>query len=290
MKKTTSKKLSQRLTQYGALTVAIGGIAEATGQELIVYTDLDPDVTSASLAGNEYQLNVDNNGDGNHDFSIDDWAANSISAGNPGSTALKIWIKAGNAVAGENPSYFYPFALDNGAVIDHTQNWLSNGGNSQWQTMQWLDGGGVGCAYASNWCEKTDKFLGLRFEIAGETHYGWAKLDVPNLNDTSTWTIKEYAYHTTPDTGINAGQTTTLGVEDSYFSKVKIVALGKTIGLYNLPEKTNYKLFAMTGQEVLKGDTRENVHAIDAKVASGVYIVELEDANTKAVMRKKIVL
>lgn len=285
MKKTTSKKLTKRLTQYGALTAAIAGVADATGQENIQYTDI-ADVGGPIFS---YELNIDNDGAGNHDFTIEDWN----SASGPGSTALKIWIKSGNAVAGDNGTYgyFYPFALNSGAVIDGNQTWLSNSGNSQWQTLQWLDSLGNGCQYASNWCDVTDKYLGLRFEILGETHFAWARLDAPGINDPSTWTIKDYAYHKTPDTAILAGQTTSLSTEEAIASQVKIIALNKSIGLYNLPEATNYKLYSMTGQEVLRGNVTGHNYVIETNtIASGIYIVEIEDNNTKATIRKKIVL
>lgn len=281
MKKITSKNLSKRLTQYGALTAAIGGIAEASGQ--VIYTD----ITDVGGPVFSYELNLDNDGAGNHDFTIEDWKITTAT----NSSALKIWIKAGNAVAGSKPSYVYPFALDSGAVIDAAQPWQSNSGNSQWQTMQFLDAGGNGCQYASKWCDVTDKFLGLRFDIGGNTHYGWARLDAPGSNDTSTWTIKDYAYEATPDSAITAGSGILEIDENDLVSKVRVVSLNKSIGLYHLPEVTNYRLFSMTGQEVLKGVITESTHVIEAKtLASGVYIVALEDYNTKAVMRKKIVL
>jgi len=73
--------------------------------------------------------------------------------------------------------------------------------------------------------------------------------------------------------------------------QVKIIALNKSIALYNLPETTNYKLYSMTGQSVLNGKIENDTHVIEANsISSGVYIIELEDSNSKAVIRKKIVL
>jgi len=74
-------------------------------------------------------------------------------------------------------------------------------------------------------------------------------------------------------------------------NNVKIVALNKSIGLYNLTGKTNYNLFSISGQSVLKGSTDHDTYVIEAKtVATGVYVMELEDNHSKAVIRKKIVL
>jgi hypothetical protein len=83
----------------------------------------------------------------------------------------------------------------------------------------------------------------------------------------------------------------TLSIEDNALSKIKVVALNKSIGLYNLPAFSNYNLYNMSGQEVLKGSTNEREYVIEASsLASGVYIVELGDTNTNAVIRKKVVL
>lgn len=48
-----------------------------------------------------------------------------------------------------------------------------------------------------------DKYVGLRIQTAGNTHYAWMRLSLSN--DGSTVTVKEYAYRETPFTPINAG-------------------------------------------------------------------------------------
>ena len=83
----------------------------------------------------------------------------------------------------------------------------------------------------------------------------------------------------------------TLSNDENVYSKIKVLALNKTIGLYNLPASTSYNLYNMTGQEIMKGSTNQREYVIEAStLASGVYIVELGDANTNAVIRKKVVL
>jgi hypothetical protein len=82
-----------------------------------------------------------------------------------------------------------------------------------------------------------------------------------------------------------------LSIHDDKLNQIKIVALNKSIGLYNLPSSASYNLYIISGQEVLKGSTNQRDHVIEASsLASGVYIVELGDTNTNAVIRKKVVL
>ena len=66
MKKITPQKLSKKLAQYGALSMAIAGVADANGQ--IVYTDITPDHDQSM--GN-YLLNV--NSEGSLSDAIDDF-------------------------------------------------------------------------------------------------------------------------------------------------------------------------------------------------------------------------
>jgi hypothetical protein len=57
-----------------------------------------------------------------------------------------------------------------------------------------------------------DRYLGLKFVIDGETHYGWARLSVTLAHerqyDDVSGTLTGYAYETTPDKPIIAGQIT----------------------------------------------------------------------------------
>jgi len=284
MKKTTSQKLSKRLTQYGGLTLAIVGITNAHGQ--IVYTDVNPDIGGP---GGTYALDLNN--DGEPEFFI----LQSSSFGSLSSIAavrmfpINVYFgaKSNAVIASIVNSFNYPFALSlNDPIASTNPSWNSN---YQYMDLQY------GVCYAnSNWCGVTDKYLGLRFEVLNgpgpgdnETFYGWARLDV---NSSSNWFIKDYAYNSTPGAPINAGQTT-LSVEDNMLSKIKVVALNKSVGIYNLPTVTDYKLYNMAGQELMKGATENKDYVIEAtNMASGVYIVELSDAKSNAVIRKKVVL
>jgi hypothetical protein len=66
---------------------------------------------------------------------------------------------------------------------------------------------GAVSSYVGSWNNVT-RYLGLKFVIAGETHYGWARVTVKDLYFMVTATLTGYAYETTPDTPITAGATT----------------------------------------------------------------------------------
>ena len=298
MKKTTSQNFSTRLTQYGALTAAMASIAGTNAQEKIVYTDI---MDSSGTIYQYYPLDLDNNG--NEDFRIvgfpvggSAYAAAVIYNGSLGSTLPAIlsneFLGSFNIKTYYNSTFMsnysltfvYPFDLNQGDLISAAQNsWFD--ANLSTGTLNF-----AGCFGGnSNWCGVMDKYVGLRFKIGANTHYGWVRMDVSL--DAFTWTIKDYAYHTDPDTPILAGQTTTLGINDNYLSKIRVVALNKSIGIYDLPVATDYKLYNMAGQELMKGATENKDYVIEAtNMSSGVYIVELSDAKSNAVIRKKVVL
>ena len=295
MKKTTSQKFSKRLAQYGALSVAIAGIPGANAQEQIGYTNIDPDYSGTP---DPYYI-IDFNNDAIPDFAIYN---NSTYYSNNLYNAIYGYVFGSNQLLGNvnsfiysNPAYsigpynvgfIYPFALDNGAVISGGQNTWFNSYNDFDIGINILN---YDNCYFGEWCDVQDKYIGVQFKIGANTHYGWARLDV-GISGLS-WTIKDYAYNMTPNAPILAGQTTSLSIDDNVFSKIKVVALNKSIGLYNLLESANYNIYNMTGQEVLKGTTDSRDFVIETPtLSSGVYVLELTDANSKGVFRKKVVL
>lgn len=277
MKKTTHKNLSERLIKYGALSFAIAGITETNGQ--IVHSG------PIDLGGTDYIIDLNND-------MIDDFKI--IYRSSVNALGFLQYGSLNEALGSINGPYQYPFDLSNGAIISSAQTTWMNG---SFQIMNWNS-----CAFPNNqWCDGTDKFIGLKLYVDGgpgtindKTYYGWARINVPL--DPSGWMIKDFAYNST-DTNVDGigdsittGQTV-LGVDDNELSKIKIVALNKNIGLYNLPTSSSYNLYNMSGQEVFKGSTNERDYVIEATtLASGVYIFELGDTNTNAVIRKKVVL
>jgi hypothetical protein len=66
-----------------------------------------------------------------------------------------------------------------------------------------------GTASYGSWVNVSGRYLGLRFKINGQTHYGWARLSVSlkNQGRGMTATLTGYAYETIPNKSIIAGET-----------------------------------------------------------------------------------
>lgn len=181
-----SKRLAERIKTYSAIAgVAVAG-TEASAA--VVYTDVSPDFSGG--VGGQYFLDLNN--DGTNDFRIY----------HNGSYNLFIEpIGPNNEVLGSGSSqYAYPYVLSYGSAISGgaSGGWYNNGYSAGYQSLNYG-------SYATfgNWANITDGYLGLRFQVGGQTHYGWCRMDV-NASGSS-WVIKDYAYESTPGASILAG-------------------------------------------------------------------------------------
>lgn len=102
-------------------------------------------------------------------------------------------------------SWWYGLALNSGYTI---------GPGAQFATMHQQV-----LIYSGNgpWEGVNQKFIGVKFDISGATHYGWIKLSCTGSPEYRL-TLYEYAYETTADLGIKAGSDQSLPVELSSFN------------------------------------------------------------------------
>jgi hypothetical protein len=279
MKKTTQNNFSNRLLKYGALSAAIAGVADANGQ--VVYTDI-ADVTIDGTSPS-YALDLDNDASGEYLLRVQ---PNSSGGGAPTDPAAFVFPATGTAynangiVGASISSYQYPSNLSSGQVISSGNTLMAGSARGD---MNWNS-----CAYPnSQFCGGTDAFMGFHFQIGGNTHYGWARVQV--AANPLSMIIKDYAYNATAGASIAAGQT--LGVVEDKLSNIKIVTANNTIALHNLPSQSTYKLFSVTGQVTMQGATNNDSYIIEANtLSSGIYIIEIEDTNTNRTIKKKLVL
>lgn len=274
-----NKELQKRLGKYTAAAAALVSATGATAQ--IVYTDVDPDY---SHPGNEIGIGLDMNNDTNFDFAI--FSADTIDAGvryrytvvAPYGTAA-----ASNAIAGEAPSGFdYALALNSGDMIDNTLNWIS-----ATNTMAYnVDSSNP---YNENWNGVTDKYLGLKFVSGGNTYYGWARMDVQAVADV--WTLKDYAYNSTANGSIQAGQMAGINTMEMeslvHFvnqanNTVKVVVNG------GLTEGA-ISLVSSTGQVVSTGNVDSDEYIVDLNgLSAGIYVISAQFAEGQ--MTKKVIV
>jgi hypothetical protein len=196
-----SSKLHDKLDAYalvaGAAGVAALALTSPAGAE-IVFTPADQRIM------NHAALNLDLNHDGVIDFKMLNFSHFSTT---PFGDALSIvpTIQA-NGFVGSNPRRFYYFAvaLPAGVSVGPGRTFLDRQANMAYASL-------TSVTYVSGgpWKNAVNRFLGLKFLINGEIHYGWARLTV--LADKKRQLVSAkltgYAYETVANQPIVAGQT-----------------------------------------------------------------------------------
>jgi hypothetical protein len=183
--------LKKKLAPYAVTASAVfagGNLANAQ----VIYTDI-PDTTL--LTGGIYELDLNN--DDTADYTI------GVTPGlNSTFNSVEIYVPSStntNEVAASltPTSFYYPFLIESGALINQANTWLPA---FPYASLLFIYTTGI---IQGNWQGGvTDGFMGLRFKISGQTHYGWVRLDV--AGDAKSAVIKDYAYNSIPDSGIIA--------------------------------------------------------------------------------------
>jgi hypothetical protein len=200
-----SDSLHYKLNMYAlaASAAGIGMLALSKPSEAkIVYTK------THHVIGAHSAYHLDLNHDGTVDFVIQQ-------IGHCNSTTcfgFQRWLLAkeavGNAVQGSiTHSMHYAAALKLDARIGPHQHFISGGYNGE-ELIYVEEDQDVRIPYTyGKWIDVDNRYLGLKFKIGGEIHYGWARLNAHNQAGLITGTLTGYAYETIPNKPIIAGAT-----------------------------------------------------------------------------------
>jgi hypothetical protein len=212
-----SESLTRLLESYtlaasaaGVCMVALAAPSEAK----IVYTK-----THRVIGWNRaHQLDL--NHDGTIDFLILHFASSKGADGTVstkeafGNAILGSWF-CGTGCGYSSVGFPYDAALNNGSQIGPGQEFITC--PCQGELMaQYGD-----ATWRGKWTNVRNRYLGLRFEIHGKNHYGWARLNIVlDQKRRLIATLTGYAYETIPNKGIRAGET----VSDDVTEKPKTLA------------------------------------------------------------------
>ncbi len=197
---TLSESLQHHLNAYAlaASAAGVGMLALAQPAEAkIIYTRTHHFI----LERGRYDLDL------NHD-GITDFVLYQTASG-PSRNRLSVKERLRNGVKGDGSG---AAALKRGARIGARQTFIA-GTELRGVTMVSLGCTSTTCWTSGPWVNVTNRYLGLKFEIRGKTHYGWARLTVklPGHQMRDNYPIRAkltgYAYETIPGKAIIAGQT-----------------------------------------------------------------------------------
>ncbi|PZR11019.1 MAG: hypothetical protein DI539_20900 [Flavobacterium psychrophilum] len=169
--------------------VALMSIA-ATSQ--IVYTDIT-DVSATVEAPNVSEfVSIDFNNDGTEEYNFR-W-----DAFNGGMWFLHITFANNddnqiNRKEGSTSMETYVEPMNLNDAISSDSDW----GNTYPEPF-------IGDSFDSNFQGLGDRYVGTKFTINGNVHYGWILV---SFEDNFLFTVKSYAYQSTPNTPLNAGET-----------------------------------------------------------------------------------
>ncbi len=192
-KSSINPKLNQRLTAYVAAAgaTAIGTLAALpTAEAKIVYTPTNVTVTNS--------MPIDLNHDGIADFTFQFWAPAFHSV------YLDVMPAAtGNAVRGVGNSSAACGFL--GVPVGPGEKFGTNSYYGHGLRMAAFFSNGTNTLSIGPWANVTNRYLGFKFLIKGQIHYGWARLSVSK--HVQKVELTGYAYETTPNVNIIEGHT-----------------------------------------------------------------------------------
>ncbi|MBN1951672.1 MAG: hypothetical protein JW801_10745, partial [Bacteroidales bacterium] len=201
MKKRIQKdeKLIRRMLTYAGSAGAIAALSTNASAD-VVYSGTQ----NILLSANEYYA-LDMDGDGVDDFGFMQNASSSISYSsfydmllNLGVSYNNSWIMAPSPFMGS--SYSMVDGLSSSAGINSAQ---SVWGNIKVPNWDGVLGVNFTSSLAGEFINEV-KYIGVRFYIGTEQHYGWIRASVSP--DASAIIIMDWAYESTPGTGILAAE------------------------------------------------------------------------------------
>ena len=275
------KNLQSRISKYTAVAGAV--VSAAGAQAQVVYTDVNPDYSHDAPQNNGFAIYpLDLNNDQTVDFVIA--SRDTVTPNATVRLTLAAPYGAGNAVAGENPAgYDYALALDINSMVDSTLNWIA-----ATNTMAYNNNSAN--PYNENWNGVTDKYLGLKFVVGANTHYGWARLDSYAIGDSIV--VKDYAFNATPNGGIMTGDMGSVSLTETQVENlVKFInKSNNSVQVVLNGNLTNgvVSVVSSTGQVVSTDAITEKTFSVDMNnLSSGIYMVNVtfnEGATTKKII------
>jgi len=263
--------LENKIKSYSAMAagmLAASSLADAQ----IVYHDVDPDV---NISDSTYLLNLDN--DTAIDFRL-------VQAGYfyystsflnlVGVQALKDNEILGDTAVTGTGSYtstnFLPKALKVNDLIDGNQKIWAN----SYSAIMYAKGAYYGnIVKIGDWQNVTDRYLGLKFKIGNDWHYGWARLDV--AQNAASFTLKDYAYEKHPNKKILAGvkisaiDETSEQILTTYFSNNHIV-----VNVMADITPSLAAVYNLMGEKLMETTIMKGSNVINQSLSSGVYIIK----------------
>jgi len=257
------KKTLQLLT----LLTLILGIMQTNAQ--IVYTDI-PDGQPDGL---------DFNGDGINEFTIstEDKLGDYITYYNNTEQGAENNI---HAVGDANNAWDTPAFVAQGFTIDASNNWIGQG--DAYPNGDYANPPGNNTIIPG-----TDQYMAVRFNLdpdleAGDpVYYGWVRV---NIDMDGNVTYKDYAYESTPNTPIDAGEMPAASIDDVSFNSINLYPNPCKDVLHIKTDKEEVSSIAIYGinGQLIPTEVNNSTNSIDiSNLSKGFYFVRVNNSFIK---------
>ena len=144
-----------------------------------------------------------------------------------------------------------------------------------------------------HWVGASDKYLALKLIVGTNTYYGWARIDI--LSNSASFTVKDYAYESTPNVCVQSGQN---NLDINEYSKKKLHTIfpnpfvtSTTIRTIENLVNANLIIYNSSGQIVkeLKNLSGQTVFLSRDNLSSGLYYIILTEENKLVALEKLLI-
>ncbi|MFL2571491.1 MAG: T9SS type A sorting domain-containing protein [Parvicellaceae bacterium] len=274
------------------IALLIGLIFAVSAKSQVIYTDVNPNLTLQALNSDSYA--VDFNNDSNIDVVIYESEVDTnlngflltFIGGVVNTLGASELVGTDSLIFGANILFVDTIGV--GELIDGSLGYI----NSNMPSV--FAGAGIRVtATALNTAlgefeANKDGFIGVKFAIAGATHFGWIRVSA--AADCYSLIIKDFAYEATPNTGIVAGDYGGSGfvaVKDQFLNlDYKVTNNILYISGYQYTDNQVLNLTNVIGQELINRKVENESEAIDlSKIPTGFYLVHLFSTNGSVVKK-----
>lgn len=289
------KKLQNKIKTYSALTASAVLISNTAHADIIH--------TEVGYTGGFETYDVDIDGDQIIDFSVEGFATN-FSTGSGGNVAISAvavngyissnqvnaypYGSSGGSSSGSSSSFNLAYSLNSGNLVNSTYLPFENNGALAGQFVFSATFGGFPFNTSGsfgNFGDGSEKFIGIKFDISGSTHYGWMRFrDV--AQDGSSWTLVDFAYNDTEEGELYTGVTVSL--DDISEIEFDLISSEESINIVGGSEILNstISIVNMEGKTVLNTQLNDTNSTVNHNLSKGIYIVNIISTKGKAISRK----
>jgi hypothetical protein len=143
------------------------------------------------------------------------------------------------------------------------------------------------------WVGASNKYIALKIIVGSNTYYGWARLDI--LSSSGSFTIKDYAYESTPNACIQSGQNGLSNVENTSENVVSVIpnpfTNATTLQVNDNLKDATLTIYNLNGQILKQVNTISgNLISISRdNLPSGLYFITLTEENKTIAVEKLII-